>query len=155
MENWKLHLGVYGVYIKDRRLLVVHKTRGPYTGKFDLPGGSFEKNESIEECLKREMLEETGQRIDIINNIYTSDYLVPWKSDDNTHLHHIAVFYLVEVIGDIIKKKLKADDTEGYEMIDIKLLNRENSSPLVSDIIENYLVGLHDTNLTRITIDRK
>lgn len=32
------HFGVYGICQRDGRLLVIHKGRGPYSGRYDLPG---------------------------------------------------------------------------------------------------------------------
>ncbi len=52
------HLGVYGLIIKNNRIALVLKSRGAYTGKLDLPGGSFEHGERPEETLKREIKEE-------------------------------------------------------------------------------------------------
>ena len=34
------HFGVYGICIKDNKLLCIKKERGPYKNRFDLPGGS-------------------------------------------------------------------------------------------------------------------
>ena len=57
------HLGVYGVIINEDRILLVKKSRGAYTGKLDLPGGSFEHGETPIETLKREISEETGSNV--------------------------------------------------------------------------------------------
>ncbi|MOA56407.1 hypothetical protein D3C78_1803790 [compost metagenome] len=78
-------------------MLVIHKNGGPYTGRFDLPGGSIEPNESILKTIVREFLEETGISIRVLSNIGTKDFIVPWKRSnfDHTHCHHIAVFYEV------------------------------------------------------------
>ncbi len=59
-ENIRIRTGVYGVVIQGGRLLVIKQKRGPHENKFDLPGGGIEPGESIEEALKREMLEETA-----------------------------------------------------------------------------------------------
>lgn len=48
------HIGVYGVYIKDNKLLCIRKERGPYKNRFDLPGGSQKEYESLTETLVRE-----------------------------------------------------------------------------------------------------
>lgn len=32
------HFGVYGICMREGRLLVIHKGRGAYTGRYDLPG---------------------------------------------------------------------------------------------------------------------
>lgn len=39
MVTMKEHFGVYGVCLKDEKLLCILKTRGPYQGRYDLPGG--------------------------------------------------------------------------------------------------------------------
>jgi len=33
--------GTYGIYYNDGKLLVIHKQGGPYTYRYDLPGGSL------------------------------------------------------------------------------------------------------------------
>ena len=44
------------------RVLVVKQTAGPFAGAWLLPGGSVERNESVEDAGRRELLEETGYR---------------------------------------------------------------------------------------------
>lgn len=41
-EIWHRHLGAYGICYEDGKLLVIRKKGGPYTGRYDLPGGSLE-----------------------------------------------------------------------------------------------------------------
>ena len=36
------HKGVYGIIRKGNQILLIRKARGPYTGLYDLPGGSPE-----------------------------------------------------------------------------------------------------------------
>jgi len=141
MENWHQHMGVYGVYTLDNELLLVRKTRGPYKNRYDLPGGSFEANESIHDCLIRELNEEIGYSFYPQVMLGTYDYLVPWQQDNNkTHIHHIAMYYKVNTHEKIIKKQIVADDTEGFDFVSIDKLSEENSSPLVIDIVK-YLKG--------------
>ena len=46
-----------GIIIKDNKILFIHELKD---GTYLSPGGGVENNESLEECCKREMLEETG-----------------------------------------------------------------------------------------------
>jgi 8-oxo-dGTP pyrophosphatase MutT (NUDIX family) len=145
MENWKQHLGVYGIYVDEERLLVVKKTRGPYINRFDLPGGSFDSNESITECLTRELKEEIGHTFSPTKMIGTFDYLVPWKIKDFTHLHHLAIYFEVQSSEKLKPKEIVADDTAGYELINISKLTDSNSSPLVIEAV-NYFKNKKLTN---------
>lgn len=57
------HLGVYVTIIKDGKILLVKKSRGPYKGKLDLPGGKLEHGEDFIDGATREVEEETGVTI--------------------------------------------------------------------------------------------
>ena len=48
------HIGIYGLSIKDDKILLIKKKTGPYDGKLDLPGGTIEFCERPSEALKRE-----------------------------------------------------------------------------------------------------
>ncbi len=127
------HLGVYGVCIKGNKLLVIHKKGGPYTGRYDLPGGSIEKNESILTAIEREFIEETGIQIKILSLIGTKDYIFPWQryNFEHTHCHHISILYAVDYLAGDIRESPNIDDSLGAEWIEITDINLENSSPLV------------------------
>ena len=52
------HVGAYGFIIKDDMVALIKKARGGYKGKLDIPGGGIEHDETPEEALKRELMEE-------------------------------------------------------------------------------------------------
>lgn len=55
------HFGVYGLIRQGGQILLVRKTRGPYTGLLDLPGGSPDPSDRDSTAtLGREIAEETG-----------------------------------------------------------------------------------------------
>jgi 8-oxo-dGTP pyrophosphatase MutT (NUDIX family) len=55
-EKTKERIAIRAIIMTNNRILLVQSNRGDY--KF--PGGGLEENESHEECLKREVREETG-----------------------------------------------------------------------------------------------
>ncbi|MBT2636671.1 NUDIX domain-containing protein [Bacillus sp. ISL-39] len=55
-KNTIERIAVRAVIIKNHHILLVQSNRGD----FKFPGGGVEKNESYEECLKREVREEAG-----------------------------------------------------------------------------------------------
>ena len=73
----KIREGSRGILIDNDKILLV------YSKKYDqyfIPGGGLEENESIAECCKRELLEETGYNVNVKNhyltiNEYYNDFL--------------------------------------------------------------------------------
>lgn len=59
-EYWHRHLGVYGIGVRSGKMLLIRKKRDPYAGRYDLPGGTVEPDETLAEALRREFREETG-----------------------------------------------------------------------------------------------
>lgn len=49
--------------IRDGKVLLVRRGIEPYKGCWDIPGGFMESNETPEQAVAREMLEETGLKI--------------------------------------------------------------------------------------------
>ena len=127
------HIGVYGVYIKDNKLLCIRKERGPYKNRFDLPGGSQKEYESLTETLVQEFQEETGYQIDDYSNCRAFDVFV---EETNRTVYHIMVFYDVDVNlneQDVVLEKLEDElnDSSGLYWIDLKELDISNASPLI------------------------
>ena len=70
------YLGIYGVCLKENKVLCIKKARGPYKNRFDLPGGSQKTSEGFTETLVREFLEETGYKVNSYNNCRVYDVFV-------------------------------------------------------------------------------
>lgn len=140
-EKWHRHLGAYGICMIEEKLLVIHKGNGPYIGRYDLPGGTVEANESLVEAVKREFIEESGINIDIKRNVGVCDFLIPYElpKRGTTHIHHVAVIYLVQYISGILSKnpeKFEGQDSLGAFWLPINEINSSNSSPLVVEAKE-------------------
>ena len=127
------HFGVYGICIKDSKLLCIKKERGPYKNRFDLPGGSQKENEGLIETLVREFREETGYQIKGYGDCRVYDVFV---EESNLTVHHTMVFYDVDINleqQNTISEKLENElnDSSGIYWIDLEELDIKNSSPLI------------------------
>lgn len=90
----KFHLGIYAVIESDERILLVKKSRGPYRGMWDLPGGRPTHGETILQTLQREVKEETGiQLLDAV--AYTNQaFVVEYRDGEEViSLHHTCLIY--------------------------------------------------------------
>lgn len=141
MEKITNHFGVYGVLIKDNKLLCIKKNAGPYQNRYDLPGGSQQIAEGLTETLKREILEETGHKLISYENNRVYDVFVHEEGKSFT-VHHIFALY------DIRLGSLKRDlpqfvadgknDSNGIIWINLNDINVMNSSPLVIKVRDEY-----------------
>ncbi|WP_113929056.1 NUDIX hydrolase [Bacillus sp. P14.5] len=120
--------GVYAICSEGDKLLVINKSRGPY-----IHGLIFRV-----EALKREFTEETGLTAKIKEQIGVQDFIFPCEWKEFSHVHHIAVFYLVERTGGELAEPEQFDgqDSSGAEWISKEEVTAENSSPLVVKAME-------------------
>lgn len=111
MAKCPILIGV-GAVIEDesgRILLVKHRRErgGFWQGKWICPGGELELGETIEEGIKREVMEETQLEIELVAPLHPFDRVV--KTANGVSLHVIYIDYLAKLTGG----KLKAGDDVG------------------------------------------
>lgn len=89
----KFTVRVYGILVNDRSQVLVADEfiAGKLVTKF--PGGGLEFGEGTIQCLQREFREETGQEINLIKHLYTTDFYI--RSKVNPEFQVIAVYYSV------------------------------------------------------------
>ncbi len=130
----RTHKGVYGIIRNTcRQLLLIRKRRGPYSGRFDLPGGSPESGESEIETLTRELMEETGYRLLNAGKRRQETVLfTDFYEEDNRPgcLKHTAVLFDCTVEGSP-DDRINDLDSGGALWVNEQEINACNASPLV------------------------
>lgn len=99
-----------GLLIENGKILLIKRARDPFKGMWAIPGGRIEDNETAEQCLVREMKEETGLDIEPIK--MTGLYSEP--SRDPRLI--IAAAYLVKKLGGEV---MAGDDAGEAKWFDI------------------------------------
>ena len=99
------HFAVYGVVLdqSQENVLLIKKMLGIYTGQWDLPGGSLDEGETLEEALKREIIEETSCQPVSVRQLFTDCVKVPFrdeKTGEEGLFRHTGVLYQVDVKGE-------------------------------------------------------
>ncbi|MHA2264146.1 MAG: NUDIX hydrolase, partial [Candidatus Thorarchaeota archaeon] len=68
--------GVGAIVVSDRGILLVKRDKEPARGLWSIPGGAVEVGERQEEALFREILEETGVEVEVLELAGTADIIL-------------------------------------------------------------------------------
>ena len=86
-------VGVGAVILHDDKVLLVRRGKSPSFGKWSLPGGLVELGETMREAIAREIVEECGIKIRIVDVAGVIDRIV--KDDTGrVRYHYVLVDYL-------------------------------------------------------------
>jgi 8-oxo-dGTP diphosphatase len=89
-------VGVGGVVIADGRALLIRRGSPPLEGEWSIPGGMLELGETFEEGVRRELEEETGLRVRVVEFIEVFERIFPGE-DGGTRYHFVILDYLCGV----------------------------------------------------------
>ena len=100
-------VGVGGVVIDRGRALLIRRGSEPLRGEWSIPGGTLELGESLERGVARELLEETGlevrvlELIEVFDRVYGADAAADGTPPVRTGpmYHFVIADYLCERIG--------------------------------------------------------
>jgi len=73
-------VGVGGVIIDNGRALLIRRGSEPLRGEWSIPGGTLELGESLQEGVARELREETGLDVRVLELIEVFDRIFPDES---------------------------------------------------------------------------
>lgn len=94
------------IVTKGAEILLLYTTR---YDDYSLPGGGIDKNESIEQGLKRELFEETGaQDVKITAELGLYQEYRPWHKDDFDIIHIKSLCYFCSVSEQFAKPKMES-----------------------------------------------
>jgi 8-oxo-dGTP diphosphatase len=88
-------VGVGGVVIRDGRTLLIRRGSPPLMGEWSIPGGRLDLGETIPEGIKRELKEETGIDVRVVELIEVFERIFR-DSDGRIQYHFVIVDYLCE-----------------------------------------------------------
>jgi len=98
-------VGVGGVIIENGLALLVRRGSEPLRGEWSIPGGTLELGESLQAGVVRELHEETGlevgvlELIEVFDRIFPQDGAPPAESNHKPRFHFVIVDYLCERIS--------------------------------------------------------
>ncbi len=88
------------IAVKDNKILLVKRAHEPYKDFWALPGGYLDWDETVEDCVKRELREETGYDADV-------EFLGVNSDPKRNERQNVVLFF-----RSVVKKRKKEFDKE-------------------------------------------
>ncbi len=121
--------GVSIIATRGEKLLLLHEFRMGVNKKiYNLCAGMLEENETIEQCIERELFEETGLKVKKIKNILPPSYSAVAISDTKTY---IAFVEAKESTEEDTNNSLPENHTSDNEDIEASFYTREEVKALL------------------------
>jgi 8-oxo-dGTP diphosphatase len=100
-------VGVGGVVIDDGQTLLIRRASPPLQGEWSIPGGLLEVGETLEQGVARELAEETGLEVRVLEliEVFERIFPAPPKADGTRgdparpQYHFVILDYLCEIRG--------------------------------------------------------
>eukprot|EP01017_Pseudomicrothorax_dubius_P014568 TRINITY_DN1699_c0_g1_i3.p1 TRINITY_DN1699_c0_g1~~TRINITY_DN1699_c0_g1_i3.p1 ORF type:complete len:170 (+),score=2.74 TRINITY_DN1699_c0_g1_i3:99-608(+) len=134
-----------------KKIFLIQRERNPYKGKWSFPGGHLEFGELVEQGLRREILEETGLKVRVLNGHrfpYEITEIVS-KSDKEISSHFLIVTAAcviepnssIEAVNEegIIGKFWKIGPDQTKDPAHLDSLTQNDCLPRLKPIIDLYL----------------
>ena len=135
MTNPRLRLGARGIVIReDGKIAIFNKSN---KNEYKLPGGGLENEETPEKAFQREVLEETGCEVEIIENLgITEEY----KSLNN--FKQISYVFVGKVLKDT--KQLNVTEKEKDEGAKLLWVQPKEALRLITECYNKLLPSNYD-----------
>lgn len=98
-------IGVGGVIVDRGRTVLIRRGTEPLRGEWSIPGGTIEIGETLEDAVRRELREETGlavrvlELIELFDRIYMENAASSAQDKKKPRYHYVIADYLCELIG--------------------------------------------------------
>jgi 8-oxo-dGTP diphosphatase len=86
-------VGVGAIIVDRDRVVLVKRGHAPLQGEWSVPGGVLEVGETLRQAAVREVLEETGLRVEVDELLGVYDRILR-DSDERTRYHYVLVDFL-------------------------------------------------------------
>ena len=148
--NYKLNVRTAGMIIHNNKILVHKSIKEEH---YALIGGRIEIGENSEDALKRELLEELGKEVEVIENLATIENFFEMKSQK---YHEIMFLYKAEFVNEEdrkIEKPIKNIEGKNYLRYELLDLDKIDEYPLLPRVVKEILKN-GDFPVHKINIDK-
>jgi len=135
------HVVVDAITVKDQKILLIRRAlQLSNGGKWAIPGGFLDRDETCEQAIAREVKEETGLKATSVKLFKITDD----PNRKNEDRQNVAFVYIVEASGQI---KFDPHEVTDAKWFNINNLPDENEFAFDHyEIIRDYITGQNSTN---------
>lgn len=101
--------GVGGIVLDGGQVLLVRRGNPPQRGKWSIPGGAVELGEPLTEAVAREVREECGVEVRVLDLVEVFERILH-DSGGRVEYHYVLMDYLCESVGGSLQAGDDADD---------------------------------------------
>lgn len=124
-------LAVGAVVFKDQQILLVKRGKAPAKGMWSIPGGSVELGETLKQAAEREILEETGIRINAGEPVYSFE-VIEYDDTGKIRFH----YYIIDLDCKFENGQIKpGDDAADARWISEKNLDLLQINPKTRELL--------------------
>jgi 8-oxo-dGTP diphosphatase len=116
-------VGVGGVIIENGRALLIRRGSEPLRGEWSIPGGTLELGESLQDGVARELREETGLDVRVLELIEVFDRIFPDESSTTSSQKRQPRFHFV--IVDYLCERISGEARAGSDVTDVAFAGEE------------------------------
>lgn len=129
-QHWP-QLGVGAIVLHQDKVLLVQRGREPGRGLWAIPGGRVAAGETLRAAAEREILEETGIRIEALELAWHFEYL---QRDEHEVLqyHYVVLDFFGRYLGGEAKA---ADDADAVAWVDLSRLDEVTLHPATAEAL--------------------
>jgi len=139
-------IGVGGLLVnRKNQVLLIKRDKPPAQGLWSVPGGKLEAGESLIECCRREMQEETGLEVNVLSIAAVVERRIE-------NFHYVIIDFWVELVDEQNNIPVAASDVSEARWIDLEKIGDYPLVTGLSEIIQRAALkgsgGLSDKGFT-------
>lgn len=126
---------IVGGATEEPKVLLIRRAQEPLKGQWSLPGGAVELGETLEDAIRREVLEETGLAVEVVDVVKAFDRIVR-DADGRVRFHYVLVDFLCRVAGGVDCESVVACATDALEARWAGPAELDGLTPLTVEVIQ-------------------